>query len=122
MQTWAAIDVLEGAVVTLLQGKPSQKTVWREDPTSYAARWQDEGAYGLHLIDLDAAFRRGSNRETILGIVRSAHVPVQVGGGIRDRESAKAWLDSGAERIVLGTIVYKNRDLFLELLHEYGPE
>ena len=122
MQTWAAIDVLEGAVVTLLQGKPSEKTVWREDPISYAARWQDEGAYGLHLIDLDAAFQRGSNRETILGIVRRAYVPVQVGGGIRDRESARAWLDSGADRIVLGTMVYKNRDLFLELLRDYGRE
>ena len=66
MELWAAIDLFEGAAVTLVQGRADEKTVWPESPLRLAKRWQDEGADGIHIIDLDAAFGTGSNAETAL--------------------------------------------------------
>jgi phosphoribosylformimino-5-aminoimidazole carboxamide ribotide isomerase len=120
MQVWAAIDMLEGSVVTLVQGRAHERTVWKEDPVRLAERWQEEGADGLHVIDLDAAFQTGSNKEIILRIIRNAKVPVQVGGGVRDRETAREWLHSGAERIVVGTMAYKDPAALTELLRDWG--
>ena len=62
LELWAAIDLLSGEVVTLKQGKEEMKTTWEEKPVDVAARWENEGADGLHIIDLDAAFGKGSNR------------------------------------------------------------
>ncbi len=75
LELWAAIDLLSGSVVTLKQGKESMRTIWEEKPIEIAARWEREGADGLHIIDLDAAFGKGSNRETILTIVKRAKIP-----------------------------------------------
>jgi phosphoribosylformimino-5-aminoimidazole carboxamide ribotide isomerase len=120
MQIWAAIDLLEGSVVTLVQGRASERTVWKDDPIRFAERWQQEGADGLHVIDIDAALQEGSNKEVILRIVRNAKVPVQVGGGVRDRKTAGEWLDAGVERIVLGTMAYKEPKALAELLRDWG--
>jgi len=89
MELWAAIDLLGGSVVTLKQGKESEKTTWKETPAEVAARWEDEGAYGIHIIDLDAAFGKGSNRKIVDAIVGRAGIPVEVGGGIKTREIAE---------------------------------
>ena len=97
IELWAAIDVLEGKVVTLVQGRASERTVWKEEPEQVARRWEDEGADGLHLIDLDAALERGSNRDVLLRIIAAAGVPVQLGGGMRTLETAKGWLGAGAD-------------------------
>jgi phosphoribosylformimino-5-aminoimidazole carboxamide ribotide isomerase len=121
MQVWAAIDILDGSVVTLVQGKPSHKTVWSDTPMGFARRWQKEGADGLHIVDLDAAFERGSNRETVTEIIRDSEVPVQVGGGIRSVDAVREWLVAGAERVVLGTIAYREPRALDELLRQYGP-
>jgi phosphoribosylformimino-5-aminoimidazole carboxamide ribotide isomerase len=122
MRVWAAIDLLQGSVVTLVQGRADEKTVWADDPIRFADRWQKEGADGLHLIDLDAAFQKGSNKDVIMRIIENAKVPVQVGGGLRDRKTAAEWLDNGAERIVVGTMAYKEPSTLAELLLEYGSE
>src|SRR5580698_9067457 len=79
MELWAAIDLLGGSAVTLVQGRADERTVWEESPLQLARRWQDEGADGLHIIDLDAAFGTGSNGETIRAVIRESGVPVQVG-------------------------------------------
>lgn len=121
MEIWAAIDVLGGSVVTLRQGRASEVKTWGGSPLEFARRWQSEGAGGLHVIDLDAAFQTGSNKERILEIVGDASVPVQVGGGVRDRKAAEAWLDSGAERVVLGTVAFQDPNVLTGLLHNYGP-
>jgi phosphoribosylformimino-5-aminoimidazole carboxamide ribotide isomerase len=122
MQVWAAIDLLQGSVVTLVQGRADEKTVWADDPIRFADRWQKEGADGLHLIDLDAAFQKGSNKDAIMRIIENAKVPVQVGGGLRDRKTAAEWLEKGAERVVVGTMAYKEPSALAELLLDYGPE
>jgi len=55
VELWAAIDLMGGSAVTLVQGRASEKTVWDESPLRFAERWQEEGAFGLHVVDLDAA-------------------------------------------------------------------
>lgn len=122
LQLWAAIDILEGSVVTLVHGKVSRRTTWEENPLRYAERWQDEGAYGLHVIDLDSAFQKGSNRDMILQIIRKARVPVELGGGMRNRELVSEWLAAGAERVVVGTMAYKEPAVLMELIRKHGPE
>jgi phosphoribosylformimino-5-aminoimidazole carboxamide ribotide isomerase len=109
-------------VVTLKQGKEEMKTSWGEKASEVAARWEREGADGLHIIDLDAAFGKGSNLETILGIVRRAKIPVEVGGGVRSREAVDSWLEAGAERVIVGTLAYKEPETLSTLLRKHGPE
>ena len=87
MELWAAIDLMEGSAVTLVQGRATERTVWDESPLRFARRWQDEGADGLHVVDLDAAFGTGSNAETVRSIIKESRVPVQVGGGIRSAKT-----------------------------------
>jgi phosphoribosylformimino-5-aminoimidazole carboxamide ribotide isomerase len=119
---WAAIDLLRGAVVTLKQGKEAMKTTWGEGALEVAARWEREGADGLHIIDLDAAFGKGSNRETVMTIVKRAEIPVEVGGGVRSRSIAESWLESGAARVILGTLAYKESETLSNLLRMRGAE
>ncbi|HKT21839.1 MAG TPA: 1-(5-phosphoribosyl)-5-[(5-phosphoribosylamino)methylideneamino] imidazole-4-carboxamide isomerase, partial [Nitrososphaerales archaeon] len=106
MELWAAIDLLGGTVVTLKQGREDQRTSWKDGPVDLATKWEREGADGLHIIDLDAAFGKGSNRDVIQDIVERAGVPVQVGGGVRSADDAETLLDSGASRVIIGTIAY----------------
>ena len=99
---YPAIDVLEGRVVRLRQGERDQVTVEGGDPAEAAARFRDEGAGWLHLVDLDGAF---SGRPTLelVRVVAAAGVPVQVGGGYRELESVRDALDAGAARVLVGT-------------------
>lgn len=122
MELWAAIDLLGGEVVTLRQGKESERTSWGEGPAEFASRWEAEGADGLHLVDLDAAFGKGSNLGTIRSIVERAKVPVEVGGGVRSRGAAEELLESGVARVIVGTIAYSQPETLRGLLEAEGPE
>ncbi len=122
LELWAAIDLLSGSVVTLKQGKEDMKTTWEEDAVDVAARWERDGANGLHIIDLDAAFGKGSNSKTISKILERAKIPVEVGGGVRSREAAETWLESGAARVILGTLAYKEPETLAELLRRKGAD
>jgi phosphoribosylformimino-5-aminoimidazole carboxamide ribotide isomerase len=122
MELWAAIDLLSGDVVTLRQGKEAMKTTWKEGAVDVAAKWEREGADGLHIIDLDAAFGKGSNRKAISKILERAKIPVEVGGGVRSRATAESLLESGAARVILGTLAYKEPETLLELLRQRGSD
>jgi phosphoribosylformimino-5-aminoimidazole carboxamide ribotide isomerase len=122
LELWAAIDLLSGSVVTLKQGKEEEKTTWEESALELAARWEAEGADGLHIIDLDAAFGKGSNSKTIKAILAKAKIPVQVGGGVRSSEAVDSWLGSGAARVIVGTLAYKEPDTLKSVLERHGPE
>jgi phosphoribosylformimino-5-aminoimidazole carboxamide ribotide isomerase len=122
MELWAAIDLLGGSAVTLRQGKEAAKTSWKESPLDLAKRWEREGADGIHVIDLDAAFGKGSNRETMLSIIGSAGVPVQLGGGVRTRRDAEDLLAAGASRVIVGTLAYSEPQTLKALLKGHGPE
>ena len=121
MELWAAIDLMGGHAVTLVQGRAADKTEWNENPVELAERWQREGADGLHIVDLDAAFGKGSNRELVVEVIKRAGVPVQVGGGVRRKETADELLKNGVTRVVLGTLAYERPSELAGLLKEHGP-
>jgi len=119
---WPAIDLVNGRVVRLLQGDLSKATVFDGDPADVARRFADEGADGIHVVDLDAAFGRGENREKILEIINAVSIPVQVGGGFRTEKAVGEFLErKSAERLVLGSLPYLKRAAFTHLLRRYSP-
>jgi len=99
-----AVDIKGGRCVRLLQGREGSETIFSDDPSAMAARWEAEGAEVLHVIDLDGAFRkRPQNVEAIKRILDRVHLPVQLGGGIRDMETISMFLEMGVSRVILGT-------------------
>jgi len=108
-----AVDIKGGQAVRLKQGKADQETVFSSDPVAMAKKWQEQGGKWLHVIDLDGAFSgEPVNRELIKNICSSVDMPVQLGGGIRDLETAKAYLDAGVSRLIIGTIALTEPELF----------
>jgi phosphoribosylformimino-5-aminoimidazole carboxamide ribotide isomerase len=103
-----AIDLLDGRVVRLHQGRYDEVTAYDDDPVAMAKRFEEQGAKRLHVVDLEGA-RSGkpAHVPVIQGILRETNLQVQIGGGIRNQEVASHWMDSGAARIVLGTVVIK---------------
>ena len=122
-----AVDVQGARAVRLTEGDPERETVYFDDPCDAAAHWVRLGARDLHVVDLDAALGRGSNREVIRALTRrvAAEAPeavrVEVGGGVRDLDTARAWL-SLVHRVVLGTAAVTEPALVERLLAEFGPD
>ena len=107
-----AIDIKNGKCVRLLQGRMDKETVFSDDPAAMAKRWAAEGAQLIHVVDLDGAVeKRPRNLSVISLIVEAVRVPIQVGGGIRDMETIRMYLDGGVERVVIGTEAIKNPQL-----------
>lgn len=98
-----AIDLRDGHCVQLVGGDYAKEAVRLDDPVRIAQRWVAAGFSRLHLVDLDAATGRGSNRELLREIITRAGVPAQVGGGVRDGEAIRTLLEDGADRVVVGT-------------------
>ncbi|HEV8266576.1 MAG TPA: 1-(5-phosphoribosyl)-5-[(5-phosphoribosylamino)methylideneamino] imidazole-4-carboxamide isomerase [Thermoanaerobaculia bacterium] len=113
---WPAIDLMAGRVVRLLRGEAAQATFYDADPVDVARRFEAEGADGVHVVDLDAAFGKGENGETIRSILGALSIPVQVGGGLRSREAVERLLGSTAGRAVLGSLPFAEPGLFAEIL------
>ncbi len=97
-----AVDVAEGKAVRLVRGEAGTETSYG-DPLGAALAWQDAGAEWVHLVDLDAAFGRGSNRELLATVVGRLDVQVELSGGIRDDDSLEAALATGCARVNIGT-------------------
>lgn len=114
MKIIPAIDLMGGQVVRLYRGDPQQKTVYSDDPVAVARDWEGAGADMLHLVDLDATLGRGSNLGLIREIAAQASIPVEIAGGLRS-ESAAAGAASLADRIVIGTMAFKDRPAFERL-------
>jgi phosphoribosylformimino-5-aminoimidazole carboxamide ribotide isomerase len=107
-----AIDIKNGRCVRLKQGQMSKETVYSEVPEDMAVRWYNEGAERLHIVDLDGAVeRRPVNRGVVKKIVNAVPIPIQLGGGIRDLQTIKSYIDLGIEQIILGTVAFKDPDL-----------
>jgi phosphoribosylformimino-5-aminoimidazole carboxamide ribotide isomerase len=122
MEIWAAIDLHRDQVVSLRRGRLEESTLWSTDPLKIASRWQREGAYGLHVVDLDAALGDVSSRTVVKSIVRNARIPVEVGGGIRRFDDVRNWLSLGTDRVVLGTLPYENPSELGKIIKIFGPE
>lgn len=121
IQIIPAIDIMDSQLVRLTKGDPSTRQHYEtRDPLSMARIWTEQGADRLHIIDLDAALGKGSNKELIREIAKSVDTSLQVGGGIRTVETARRFLDMGVERIILGSMPLKDPSKSLELLDEYG--
>lgn len=103
MDIYPAIDLRNGRVVRLVEGKAGTERDVSGDPLAIARDWEDRGASALHVIDLDAALEQGHNRAVIRRIIRQSRIPVQVGGGVRDQARLRALLKAGAARVVVGT-------------------
>ena len=121
MKIIPAIDLMDGKVVRLYKGDPGQKTVYGDNPVEIAKKWESAGADILHLVDLDATLGIGSNLDVIKEILESVLIPVEVAGGLRTR-SLVSEVAKLSERIVLGTLAFKDRFLLKSLLSELGPE
>lgn len=116
------VDIQSGRAVRLYEGDPDQETVYFNSPLEAAQHWVRLGATLVHLVDLDAATGRGENKAIISEIAGALEVPVEVGGGIRNFESARALLDGGVQRVVIGTAAVKNPELVSELIEAFGAE
>lgn len=98
-----AVDIRGGKAVRLVGGDASTEKVVGEDPVALAKDWEKRGARMLHVVDLDAAFGKGSNRELVKKVIRGVGIPVQFGGGVRTDEAIREAVGLGAARIVCGT-------------------
>lgn len=115
-----AVDVADGKAVRLTQGAAGSETSYG-DPVDAAVEWARQGAEWVHLVDLDAAFGRGSNVGIIRKVIRQLRgVQVEVSGGIRDDASLEAALESGAARINLGTAALENPEWAADVIGRYG--
>jgi phosphoribosylanthranilate isomerase len=114
-----AVDVADGKAVQLVQGVAGTGGEFG-DPMEAALAWQEQGAEWLHLVDLDAAFGRGSNHELIAGIVGRLDLQVELSGGIRDGESLQAALATGCRRVNLGTAALENPEWTRAVIAEHG--
>ena len=114
-----AVDVADGQAVRLVQGVAGSETSYG-DPVEAALGWQRSGAEWIHLVDLDAAFGRGSNRALLAEVVGKVDVKVEMSGGIRDDDSLKAALATGCARVNIGTAALEDPDWCARAVAEHG--
>jgi 1-(5-phosphoribosyl)-5-[(5-phosphoribosylamino)methylideneamino] imidazole-4-carboxamide isomerase/N-(5'phosphoribosyl)anthranilate isomerase len=114
-----AVDVTEGHAVQLVQGVAGSGGQYG-DPREAALAWQRAGASWIHLVDLDAAFGRGSNADLLAGVVRKVDVQVEMSGGIRDDESLARALGTGCARVNIGTAALENPDWVGDVIARHG--
>lgn len=116
-----AVDVVDGKAVRLVQGQAGSETDYGS-ALDAALQWQSDGAEWIHLVDLDAAFGRGSNRELLAEVVGKLDVDVELSGGIRDDETLKAALATGCRRVNLGTAALENPTWCASVIAEHGDK
>jgi len=116
-----AVDVADGQAVRLVQGEAGSETGYG-DPWEAALAWQSAGAEWIHLVDLDAAFGRGSNAALLADVVGRLDVKVELSGGIRDDESLARALSTGCARVNLGTAALENPDWCARVIAEQGEK
>ncbi len=123
MKIFPAIDLSEGCAVRLLKGDYAQKTVYSDDPVSVAKGFREAGGEILHLVDLDGA-KAGyaAAAEIVAKIAAESGMFVEIGGGIRNAETVKQYLDAGVGRVILGTAALRDRAFLEEMIRLYGEK
>ncbi len=114
-----AVDVADGTAVRLVHGEAGTETAYG-DPRDAALAWQRDGAEWVHLVDLDAAFGRGSNAALLAEVIKALDVRVELSGGIRDDESLAAALASGAARVNVGTAALEHPEWVARAIDRHG--
>lgn len=123
MNLFPAIDLYEGQAVRLLKGDYAAKTVYSDNPVSVAKGFRNAGAEYIHLVDLEGARDGGTpNFETVAAIVRESGLKAEIGGGIRDEETIKKYLDAGVMRVILGTAAVNNLPFLTDMAAKYGEK
>ncbi len=123
MEVIPAIDLIGGRCVRLYQGDYERETVYADDPVEVALRWRRLGASRVHVVDLDGA-KAGAprNLDAVRRIAGALDVPVQMGGGIRSLDAARAVIDAGVQRVMLGTVAVRNPSVVRRACDELGAE
>jgi phosphoribosylformimino-5-aminoimidazole carboxamide ribotide isomerase len=122
MKVIAAVDIMDGSVVRLIKGDPSNKITYSNNPIEIARRWETAGADLLHIVDLDAALSNGNNNSNLIfKILSSVTIPVEVAGGIRAYETAEDILTK-ASKVVIGTIAYRDPEIIRKLVKKNGKD
>lgn len=120
MILYPAIDLKDGQCVRLRQGEMDQATVFNEDPAAQAKIFEDQGFEWLHVVDLNGAFEgKPVNGPAVEAIYAASHLPIQLGGGIRDIDTIANWLDKGIDRVILGTAAVRDPDLVREAARDF---
>ncbi|MCH4071470.1 1-(5-phosphoribosyl)-5-[(5-phosphoribosylamino)methylideneamino]imidazole-4-carboxamide isomerase [Pseudoramibacter sp.] len=115
-----AIDIKGGQCVRLRQGEKDDETVYFKDPVKVAKQFESWGAQYLHIVDLDGAFNgKPQNFDIIKKILSAVDIPIELGGGIRNAEIAKTYIDAGVSRIIVGTQAIKDFNFIEHLIYHY---
>jgi phosphoribosylformimino-5-aminoimidazole carboxamide ribotide isomerase len=118
-----AIDLMDGKVVRLQQGRTDAVTVYSENPVAVAQQWENQGATCLHLVDLDGAFSgEPKNLKTIQAIIQAISIPCELGGGLRKKEDIQNAFDAGVARVAIGSKAVDSLQFIQELVTEFGSE
>jgi phosphoribosylformimino-5-aminoimidazole carboxamide ribotide isomerase len=120
MILFPAIDLKDGQCVRLRQGEMEQATVFNTDPAAQARAFEEAGFEWLHVVDLNGAFAgRPVNEKAVTAIFEAVHIPIQLGGGIRDLDTIVTWLDKGIDRVILGTVAVRDPALVREAARDF---
>jgi len=123
MLIFPAIDLYEGKVVRLFKGRYDEMTVYNDDPLAVAADFKAQGASWIHVVDLEGA-KTGQtpNIETIKSIKKNTTLSIEVGGGIRNMDTATKYIEAGVDRIILGTAAVENEEFLKEAVAAFGDK
>ena len=114
-----AIDIKNGKCVRLLQGDPEKETVYFENPVEVARSFEEQGAELIHVVDLDGAFEgKPVNKDIVIEISRAISIPIEIGGGVRTRDTIEEYISAGIKRIILGTAVIEEK--FIPIIKDYS--
>lgn len=122
MMIYPTMELLDGRCVTLEKGRLDEPMIWHVDPVEKAKEFAASGAEWMHLTDFNAIKGDDGNKELVEEIIRSAGIPVQLGGGMRSRETIEYWIDKGAGRVVVGTLAALDPTLVSELAKQHPDQ
>lgn len=120
MIIFPAIDIKDNKCVRLLQGDFNKVNIYGDDPSQMAKKWEEKGVEFIHIVSLNGARREGNiNDDSIKKIIQSVKIPIQIGGGVRDEKRIEDLLDMGVNRVIIGSMAVKNKELLKDLVKKY---
>ena len=122
MIIYPTLELYNGKCVSLTRGRLEEPVIWHVDPVDTARGFAAAGAEWMHVTDINALAGDGNNNDLLEEIIRSAGIPVQLGGGFRSRDSVERWIDKGAGRIVIGTMAAYDPELLKELAKRHPDQ
>lgn len=121
LEIWPAIDLMNGKVVRLVRGQPSNMIIYSDNPLKVALEWEKYEVTGIHIVDLNAAFGLGNNKEIVKKICESIRLPVNFGGGLHSIKDIEEAFSIGVSRIIVGSAIFTNK-LEVEDILSFGRD